>query len=238
MKLPKFPFSLPALLLCGLCVLVAGLSGSAHAAAYDDFLFAVKFNDVRTVQNLLAKGMDANTLEAERGETVLMIALREKSMKVVELLLKHPEIKLEARAHNGDTALMLAAYLGNRVAVTQLLDAGAEVNQPGWAALHYAAINGDVKIIALLLEHAAYIDAVSPNKTTPLMMAVRSAKTSAVQLLLDEGADRELINSMGLAARDFAHQLELKEIERVLLAPSKSSSKPVSDLETRKTQAP
>ncbi|AZP13630.1 ankyrin repeat domain-containing protein [Undibacterium parvum] len=218
MKLPKFPFSLPALLLCGLCVLVAGLSGSAHAAAYDDFLFAVKFNDVRTVQNLLAKGMDANTLEAERGETVLMIALREKSMKVVELLLKHPEIKLEARAHNGDTALMLASYLGNRAAVTQLLDAGAEVNQPGWAALHYAAINGDLKIIALLLEHAAYIDAISPNKTTPLMMAVRSGKLAAVQLLLDEGADIGLINSMNLSALDFAIQLEQKEIASELRA--------------------
>ncbi|MCX7221017.1 MAG: hypothetical protein NTY70_19425 [Burkholderiales bacterium] len=70
MKLPKFFFSLSALLFSGLCLLFAAVSGSAHAAAYDDFLFAVKFNDVRTVQNLLAKGMDANTLEAERGEAL------------------------------------------------------------------------------------------------------------------------------------------------------------------------
>lgn len=216
MNLLKLPLS--AMLLSLVFFLAAGVPAPAYAAAYDDFLFAVKFNDVRTVQSLLAKGMDANTLEAERGETVLMIALREKSMKVVELLLKQPEIKLEARAQNGDTALMLAAYLGNRAAVTQLLDAGAEVNQTGWAALHYAAINGDVKIIALLLEHAAYIDAISPNKTTPLMMAVRSGKLAAVQLLLDEGADLGLINSMNLSALDFAIQLEQKEIAAELSA--------------------
>ncbi len=161
----------------------------ARANEQDDFLFAVKFNDVATVNALLDGGMDVNVAEPTRGETALMIALREKSMKVFKALLTRKGIQLEARARNGDTALMIASFLGNLDAVRLLVAAGAHVNRPGWAALHYAAANGDVDVIAFLLEHSAYIDAQSPNKTTPLMMAVNSRKLAAATLLLDEGAD-------------------------------------------------
>jgi ankyrin repeat protein len=226
MKQDKFARMLQrCALACTLMVSLGVASAQAHAGAYDDFMFAVKFNDARTVQTLLGKGMDPNAVEAVRGETVMMIALREKSMKVFEILLTHADIRLEARAHNGDTALMLASYMANLVAVNKLIDAGAEVNQPGWAALHYAALAGDLKIISILLEHAAYIDALSPNKTTPLMMAVRSGKLAAVQLLLDEGADANLINNMGLSALEFAIQLEQKEIAAELRSRLKLSLK-------------
>lgn len=196
-----------------------------RADAYDDFMFAVKFNDVHTVQTLFAKGMDPNSVEAVRGETVLMISLREHSMKVFAALLAHPDIQLEARARNGDTALMLACYLGNRAAVDGLIASGAQINRPGWTALHYAAAHGDLHIIALLLEHSAYIDAESPNKTTPLMMAVSTRKLSAVQLLLEEGADLGARNDAGMAALDFAAHFEYPEIEKYLTATLKTGGK-------------
>jgi hypothetical protein len=137
-------------------------------------------------------------------------------MKVFDVLLKHADIRLDARANNGDTALMIASFMGNMRAVSQLIDAGSAINQPGWTSLHYAAANGNVNVISLLLEHSAYIDAESPNKTTPLMMAVRSGKISAVQIFLDEGADINVRNNLGLSALDFAIQLEQKEIAECL----------------------
>ena len=207
-----------------LCVLCC-FASLAQADSYDDFIFAVKFNDVKTVQALLNKGMNANTTEAIRGETVMMIALREKSSKVFEALLKHPDIKLEARANNGDTALMLASYLQNLPAVSQLIAAGASINQAGWTALHYAAAVGDTPIMLALLDKTADVNAESPNKTTPLMMAVRSGNTVAVQLLLDKGADILRINDMGLSALDFAIQLEKREIAEVLSIRIKQDGK-------------
>ncbi|RZJ53105.1 MAG: ankyrin repeat domain-containing protein, partial [Acidovorax sp.] len=83
----------------------------------------------------------------------------------------------------------------------------ADVNKTGWAPLHYAASAGSAahrQIIALLLENHAYIDAASPNGTTPLMMAAHYASLESVQLLLDEGADPTLKNQLGLTATDFA----------------------------------
>lgn len=196
--------------------MLLGMPVVSRAGEVDDFMFAVKFDHLSGVVSLLKRGIDPNSTEPSRGESALMIALRENSMKVFAVLLEDPQIKLEVRAKNGDTALMLASYLGNLDAVKRLIAAGAEVNQPGWAALHYAAANGDPDIIALLLEHSAYIDAQSPNKTTPLMMAVSTRKLSAVQFLLQEGADWRARNDAGLSALDFAIQLEFGEIEEYL----------------------
>lgn len=202
-----------ALILCwALAAGVAGLPAPARAGSYDDLMFAVKFDDVHAVRKLLRRGMDANSTDEARGETIMMIALRENSMRVFDLLLKSEEIRLEARAANGDTAIMIASFAGNLEGVEKLLAAGAQINRPGWTALHYAAAKGRLEIIALLLEHAAYIDAESPNKTTPLMMAASSGNIGAVKLLLDEGADLGLRNAAGLNALDFARHYEKPDI--------------------------
>jgi len=130
--------------------------------------------------------------------------LREKAMKAFNTLLNARGVNLEIRARNGDTALMIAAYTGNKPAVQALLAHEAEVNQTGWTALHYAATVGNNEIVQLLLDHHAYIDAESPNKTTPIMMAARGGHILTVKLLLDEGADATLKNELGMTAIDFA----------------------------------
>ena len=224
---PPFTGFFHSYILCSLFFYALACSCSiAHADAYDDFIIAVKFNDLKAVQTSLTKGMDVNASDPIRGETAMMIALRENSIQVFEALLHHSNIQLEARANNGDTALMLASYFSNLPAVNQLLTAGAKVNQSGWTALHYAAFIGDTKIMLMLLDEAAEINAKSPNKTTPLMMAVRSGDIRAVQLLLDKGADSNLTNDLGLSALDFAIQLEKREIAAVLSASLKQGVKP------------
>ncbi len=59
-------------------------------------------------------------------------------------------------------------------------------------------------MIRLLLDHNAYIDAESPNGSTPLMMAARYGSIDGARLLLDEGADATIKNEQGLTAADFA----------------------------------
>jgi ankyrin repeat protein len=183
---------------------LACLPGIAVAGAYDDYFKAVTLDSDSKVADLLKRGFDPNTIEAERGDTGLILALREDSMKVFALLLNTPGVNLEAHARNGDTALMIAAWRGKLDAVRALIAKDAEVNQSGWTALHYAAANGHNDIVALLLENYAYIDAESPNGTTPMMMAARGGHILTVKLLLDEGADATLKNGAGMSAIDFA----------------------------------
>ena len=187
-----------------LCLSVMIGAQPAFAGAYDDFFQAVKVDHPELIKSLLDRGLDPNMVEPERGENGLILALRNGSMRVFNLLLNAPDIDIELKARNGDTALMIAAFTTNKAAVDALLAKGAEVNRPGWTALHYAAAAGDNDIVARLLEKSAYIDAESPNKTTPIMMAAWGGHIMTVKLLLDEGADATLKNEAGLTAIDFA----------------------------------
>jgi ankyrin repeat protein len=214
-----------ALRLLAVSVLAAGLPGIALAGAYDDYFRAVKLDDIKLVRSLLQRGFDPNTVDEERGETGLIIAVREDANKVFELLFNTKDVNLNARARNGDSALMIAAYKGKYDTVQALLDKGAEPNQTGWAALHYAAAVGNNQIVQLLLDHSAYIDAESPNQTTPIMMAARGGHILTVKLLLDEGADLTLKNGAGMTALDFARAGGFKDIVEGLTYRLKKAGK-------------
>jgi len=195
------------------------------AGAYVEFFRAVNIDHAPIVKSLLARGLDPNIIEPERGDTGMILALREDSMNVFKLLLNAPDIDPEAKSGNGDTALMIACFKGNKAAVEALLAKGAEVNKPGWTPLHYAAANGHDEIIRLLLDKSAYIDAESPNKTTPMMMAARGGHIYTVKLLLDEGADATLKNDLGMSAIDFAMKYEHKDIAEGLTSRLRKAGK-------------
>lgn len=169
-----------------------------------DFFLAVIRNDGYWVAKLLDRGVDPNLKDASRGDTGLILALREHAMSAFLVLLDSPKVNLDAASDNGDTALMIASYKGNRPAVIALLGKDAEVNKPGWTALHYASAIGDCEIIKLLLDKSAYIDAESPNKLTPIMMAAREGQLAAVKLLVEAGADATLRDAQGFSATDLA----------------------------------
>jgi uncharacterized protein len=206
-------------------VVAALLPVVARAGAYDDFFRAVKVDDAAAIQSLLQRGLDPNLIEPERGDSGLILALRNNSMKVFSLLLDAHGTDLEIRSRNGDTALMIACYMANKPAVEALLAKGAQVNKTGWTPLHYAAASGNNEIVQLLLDKSAYIDAESPNKTTPIMMAARGGHIMTVKLLLDEGADATLKNERGMTAIDFARAHNQKDIVEGLTYRLKKAGK-------------
>jgi ankyrin repeat protein len=183
-------------------VVLIGFSCS-HAGSYDDFFQAIKRDDVRTIQNLLSRGFDPNTLAPDL-QPGLIYAIRSDSAKVALVMAQNTASKVEVRNANDESALMFAALKGMAEVCELLISRDADVNKPGWTALHYAATGGHVPVIRLLLEHNAYIDAASPNGTTPLMMAALYGFDSSVYELIESGADPMLKNAAGLNAVDFA----------------------------------
>jgi hypothetical protein len=67
-----------------------------------------------------------------------------------------------------------------------MLKRGAQVNQKGWTALHYAAA-GSVEIGTILLDKYAYIDAEAPSGMTPLMLAAREGQEEVVACVAGTG---------------------------------------------------
>ena len=181
-----------------------------------DFFLAAQFNHLGGLKEAIARGVDKNAKEHERGETALMLAIREDAQKTTEFLINTNGVDVNAQSNNGNNALMLAAYLGRKATVEMLIAHGAEVNKTGWTALHYAAYAGNDAIVSILLEHAAYIDAAAPDNVTPLMMAVRANKTSVVKLLLAEGADPTLTTDQGDNALAIAKKSEFWGMSEIL----------------------
>jgi ankyrin repeat protein len=208
-------------------VLVAGVASGFAAAAprppseaeLTTFFRSVQVDDVRTVKAMLGTVVNANQPNPIGGEPGMVQALREEAMKVFQVFLDHPGTNLEARAANGNTALMMAAFKRNRPAVEALLAKGAAVNQPGWTALHYAAASGDEDIVRLLIARGATVDAVSPKASgayTPMMMAAREGHDGAALVLIAHGADRMRRNIEGLTAVQLAERAGKPRVAKAL----------------------
>ena len=180
------------------------------AGSYDDFFKAIDLDQPEVVLELLQRGFDPNSPNP-KGQPALMLAMQKSSIKVAEVLIGWKTTNLSIHNPQNETPLMLAA-INNQLEWTQkLINKGADVNQPGWTPLHYAATKGNIEIMRLLIDSHAYLDAESPNGTTPLMMAAHYGTPMATKLLLEEGADPRIKNQLGLTALAFARQAKKQE---------------------------
>ena len=185
-----------------LVMLALVAAGAAAQQLHDDLIFAVGNDRAADVRNLLARGVDANSVDPN-GDPLLYIAARSGYTATVDVLLA-AKANVNARNRFGDTPLMGAALAGRLDIARKLRARGAELDGKGWTPLIYAATGGHDELVAYLLDQAANINAESPNGTTALMMAVREGKGSTFDLLLKRGADVHHRNENGVSALDWA----------------------------------
>jgi len=178
------PLLLQATVAAALSLSVTGSFG----AAYDEVLRAAEIGDTRAVEQFLNRGLDPNTADP-KGYTLLMIAARNGHRDLVwSLIRRHANAK--TRTAHGDTALMLASLRGDREIARMLIEFGdAEVNQPGWAPIHYAAFENRAELVRYLIQKGANKNALAPNGYTALMLAARGGHLEAARALLYEDVD-------------------------------------------------
>ena len=209
----KYSRFFPAFLLC-----FSGLITAQTADQITDFTKAAKFDDVSEVQSLIKAGVSPNALDP-RGNPMLIVAIRDKSIKVTDLLLANPVTNVNLTNKSGENALMLAAFDGELALVKNLvLEKKAAVNKPGWAPIHYAATNGHLDITKFLMANGAQVNSLSPSETTPLMMSIGSGNDQLIKYLLDNGADLRLRNHEGYTAIDVAQLFGKDDIRDGLMS--------------------
>jgi len=123
----------------------------------------------------------------------MLDALRRGDHAALEKLLQENPKRAKGQGAAGVTPLMYAALYGDALAVSELLDRGADPNtknDAGATALLWAV--DDAAATRLLLEHGAEPNVRSSDGVTPLMLAAAHiGSAGVVRLLLDHGARPE-----------------------------------------------
>ena len=126
-----------------------------------------------------------------------------------------------AVAAGAESPVADAAMRGDTEQVRSLLRAGADVNGPqgdGMTALHWAAHNGDLATLQVLLYAGA--NAKSTTRLgghTPLHLASSARRGAAVAVLLEAGSDANTFTSTGLSPLHLAAAAGGADAVRVLL---------------------
>ena len=196
--------------------LVAVLAAAPADAPVAD---AARRGDVDTVRNLLQRGVDVQTAQAD-GMTALHWAALRSDVVLAETLI-YAGANLEAATRIGQhTPLHAASRTGQPGVVRALLDAGADPRArtaSGATALHLAAQAGSGEAVAALLDRGADIDAQEHTwGQTPLMFAAAANRLDPVNVLMERGADLEIatrvVDLPGLDADDRAAAYRRQEV--------------------------
>jgi ankyrin repeat protein len=159
------------------------------------------------------------------GETVLMTAARAGSADVVNALIERGVRVNATESWQGQTALMWAAAENHAAAIKALAAHGADLNarskelsfpeyryetngmavfqlpKGGWTALMYAARQNAKDAVAALADVHADLNATTRQEgTTALQIAIINIHYDLANLLLERGADANVVDSTGMTA--------------------------------------
>jgi ankyrin repeat protein len=159
-----------------------------HSLEINLFL-AVDSGDYAEAVLLLLKGADPNIQNEEDGKTPLHIASLKGDMLLLEFLITHPQIDLNAIDDNSTTPVYNAVLNSQFDIAKLLIEKGAEINVPDnhrKTSVHVAAEKGNKTMLKLLVEtNKADITASTDEGLTPLHFAASNLHKDVTQYLLE-----------------------------------------------------
>jgi ankyrin repeat protein len=202
---------------------------------------AAENGNVAVIRELLEAGADANAVLPE-GETVLMTAARTGSAESLKLLIDRGA-KIDAvEKWYGESALMWAAAENHADAVSVLLAHGAQVDARStqlktanrragqnvlslgnWTPLMYAARENSLDAGRVLVKAKAALNLVDPDGATALVIAIINAHYEFAAMLLEAGADPNIVDSEAGMGALYA----LADMRRLAVGHGRPNPKPV-----------
>lgn len=159
--------------------------------------------EAAAVRRGLDAGCDPSAANA-KGMTPLMLAVwQHDAVDVVEMLLDAGADTSPRQESSNWSAATFAAVNGKLESLRLLLARGASVDGD-WKALHFAVQYRSRETVPVLLDAGLDIDARDDEARTALMRAARNSDAALVALLLERGAQAAAQDSDGWTALHFA----------------------------------
>lgn len=214
-----------------------------RAVLNGELIEAVVMDDIKSVENLLARGADVNGRD-KQGNTALIFAALYGHIALVKVLIRR-QAKLHLVNQDGYNALIVAARGGKSDVVEMLLrinlyyknkvDVNAVDNKEANSALMLASHNGYLPVVqALLTDLKIIVDAPNIEGNTALIfsvknnhMAILKALTARLTLAAIHKTNKEGVNAFQLAIK-----LEHYKIAKFLIAKC-SEMRPTIDSPSR-----
>lgn len=141
-----------------------------------------------------------------------------------------PRAQLQLNPFSAVYENVARAAKANDAGLVRSLVGGGEGNpnqtdEEGRTGMHYAAINGNLQIIAILIKGGAKLDPKEKLGNTPLHLAAEANQVEAAKLLLDVGAAVDPENKNGMTPLMIAASRGNIEIVQALLAKGASVTK-------------
>ncbi len=187
---------------------------SYHTAFSEDIFRAIAFSSSTDnhvpLKALIWSGADLTVRDA-MGETPLMKVVRKNPQMMVFMLEMGADIN--ARGTYGRTAfqesIVSGAFSGEYKSILSKVDFSLK-DENGWNALHYAAYNGRIRALEVILADARsrpYLFDRDLSGLTPLLLAVKfdiPSQVDVVRVLLENGADTSETYDLGKNALSIA----------------------------------
>ncbi len=165
---------------------------------------AARSGDLETVERLLEHGADINAAEHERGQTALMWAVAQQHVDVAHLLIEN-DADLHARTK--------VWYQLENTAGNTNTSGNFRMAHGGSTPLLFAARNGDVETVRVLVEAGADVNDTAASGARALVIAAHSGHGPLGIYLLEQGADPNAAGAgyTALHAAVLRSQVELVE---------------------------
>jgi uncharacterized protein len=169
-------------------------AGSVDAAGDSCLVQAIHTGNLQMVEALLASGAAPDSADQTFQQTPLMVAAREGHAPIVQLLLSKG-VRVDAQTRAGPTPAFrlpasIAGSKGQGIVRGGWPERGERDPIPGAKTpLLYAARDGHLEVVKLLLAAGASLEKADADGVTPLLMAILNNQIGVAGHLLQAGAN-------------------------------------------------
>jgi len=159
---------------------------------------AIKDNDIETVKELIANGMDLNVVNDD-GKPAIILAVELQRRRIAEMMLR-TNINCDVRDETGTSLLMWVCKSVNLDLFANIINNGVvinDANEDGMTPYMFAAQSGYIDAVMALIKAGAYVNAQNKDGNTALMLALKNQTESVIRVLRDNKSLLDFKNKLG-----------------------------------------